>query len=101
MPHNPAAHLTDWLFDIGPLGAGGEILSWRDITAWQECVGIVLEPWEGRLIRQLSREYASMRFRAYKPDCAAPYVRRRSLEATRDRATKQFQAMLAALRARG
>lgn len=101
MPENPAPYLTEWLFDAGPLGQGGDPVGWRDLIAWQEGVGIVLEPWEGRLIRRMSQDYAFMRFRAEKADCAAPYQRDRPPEEARDKVSDQFAAMIGALRHAG
>ncbi len=49
-------------------------IGWRDLTAWQEVMGIELEPWEARLIRRLSSEYISQYHEAEKPDCPAPWV---------------------------
>jgi hypothetical protein len=86
------------MFDAGPYGADGNGLGWRDIEAWQAIVGVELEPWEGRLIRRLSQEYASMRHKAEKADCPAPYML--VTPEAQDRVAAQFKAMVAAFGAR-
>lgn len=99
LPDNPAPHLTDWLFDAGPLAPDGSALGWQDLTAWQVNVGIELEPWEGRLIRRLSGVYGNMRHRAEKPDCAAPFTLG-GTEVAKDRVADQFKAMVSAFKGR-
>lgn len=79
-PLNPAPYLTDWLYDIGPVISGGMAMArieWRDIRAWEESVGIKLEPWEAQLIRRLSGAYLSMSVNAKEEACPAPYIDRR------------------------
>lgn len=39
-------------------------------------MGIVLHPWEARLMRDMSRAYASESHRARRYDCPAPYIER-------------------------
>jgi hypothetical protein len=98
LPDNPAPHLTDWLLEIGPTNSEGGSIGWRDIEAWQSIVGIELEPWEARLIKRLSAEYASMRFRGEKADCPAPYML--VTPEAQDRVAAQFRAMVAAMKGR-
>lgn len=94
VPPNPAPHITDWLLEIGPLCSDGGSLDWVDLAAWQELTGVVLEPWEARLIRQLSGEYASMRFKAEKADCPAPYSgAEEDIVSNRDRVAAKVAAM--------
>lgn len=76
-PRNPAAYLTEWLFEIGPSVAGtmGESpLGYRDFAAWQEISGVALMPWEARILRRLSGDYLGQRHRAEEPACPAPYA---------------------------
>jgi hypothetical protein len=76
LPDNPAPYLSDWLFEIGPTGAGsmGECaLGYRDFAAWQEISGVELMPWEASLLRRLSIEYATTRQKAEEPAFPAPY----------------------------
>lgn len=98
LPPNPAPHITDWLLEIGPTGPDGSGLGWRDLTAWQDITGIVLEPWEARLIKRLSGEYASMRVRGERHDCAAPYSPAEVMKDNRERVNSQFAAMVKAVR---
>lgn len=73
LPPNPAAYLTSWLFDIGPT-VGGEIITYRDLVAWQQISGVELLPWEAQTIRRLSADYAGEAYHAKKPDRPAPYT---------------------------
>lgn len=97
IPPNPAPHITDWLLEIGPLSREGGQIGWPDLTAWQQISGIELEPWEGRLIRRLSGEYATMRIRAEKSDCVAPYAgEEKDMPSVRDRVAAKVSAMFGA-----
>ena len=75
-PIDAGAHLIDYLFEIGPGQAGsmGEgPLSHSELRAWQENMGIELQPWESQLIRRLSSEYLSQLHKAADPDCKPPF----------------------------
>lgn len=77
LPPNPAPYLTDWLFEIGPTqanGMGEGRIGWREIEAWEGRMGIELMPWEAKLLRRLSGEYADERYEAKKPDRIAPFT---------------------------
>lgn len=104
-PPNPAEHLIDWLYDIGPaaMGAMGEVpLGWTEIDAWCRRTGIDLDPWEGRTIRRLSRAYVAMRHAAEDPACPEPRLdEEEQQEAARERVGDQFAAMARKLKARG
>lgn len=94
MPPNPAPHITDWLLEIGPLGADAGALSWRDLAAWQGMIGVELEPWEARLIRRLSSEFATMRHKAEKADCPPPWSGTlEDVESGRDRVATKVRAL--------
>lgn len=101
MPVNPAEYLTDWLIEIGPtiVGAmGSGPIGWADIAAWQAINGIEVEPWEGRILRQLSASYLDQCHLARKAACPPPYSDFEREPATvRDRVSKQFAAMFRAL----
>ena len=102
-PPNAAPYLTDWLFEIGPTiaGAMGEAaLGWADLAAWERLTGISLLPWEARILRQLSAEFAAMRSLAANPDCPPPYdgESREEIEVRRDRVSTQFAAMMEAVK---
>lgn len=97
LPPNPASYISDWLFDIGPTGsnAGGECeLSYRDLVAWQEISGIELFPWEAKLIRHLSSEFADERYKARKRDRIAPYTgTARDIESNRQQVARKIAEM--------
>ena len=66
----------EWLLEIGPTEAGGMgavAIGWRTLQAWQDCTGILLAPWEARLLRRLSGDWLTENERARKPDCPAPW----------------------------
>lgn len=77
LPENPAPYLTDWLFEIGPIiptGMGVARIDWRDIAAWADMMGVIPEPWEARLLRRLSGDYATQLSLSAKPDCPSPWI---------------------------
>jgi hypothetical protein len=76
MPPNPAPHITDWLIEMGlteAAGMGTAAISSRELAAWQDNTGIRLEPWVGRLIRQLSKTYIAEGRLAESENCPAPW----------------------------
>ena len=88
LPPNPAEHLTRWLFDIGPAvptGMASAPVGWRDIAAWQESTGVVLAPWEARMIRKLSAVFIAASRDARKRDCPAPYTGLETMDDVADR----------------
>lgn len=105
LPPNPAPYLSDWLFEIGPTvaaGMGEGRLGWRDLAAWQEISGIELMPWEARLLRRLSGEYADERHEAKKNDRLAPYGGNRDdIAARRAMVDRKLQAAFAGLKKAG
>lgn len=105
LPPNPAEHVTDWLFDIGPVGSNGMSateIGWEAIDAWCRRTGIDLDPWEARTIRRLSRAFAAQQHDARKPTCPAPYSGgEESVPQRRDRVSAQFKAMWDKLAKRG
>lgn len=76
-PEVQAPHIIRYLFDAGPVMAGGmgpAPLSYGEIRAWQDVSGIELNNWEGYMLRTLSREYLSMSLEATKPTCPSPWL---------------------------
>lgn len=72
------AFLVNYLFDAGPTSAAGQRgapLTWADLQAWQESVGITLPPWQLRLLRRLSGEYLSESLTADAWDAPPPWER--------------------------
>lgn len=83
MPPNPMPHIITRLVEIGLTeanGMGASPLSWREINEWQRATGVVLSPWEARLIRSLSLAYLSEGRKAesetYPPPWRAPVTQR-------------------------
>lgn len=75
-----AGYLSGYLFECGPVayGAMGALpLSWHDIAAWQQALGIDLAAWEAKALRRLSSDYIAQCQLSEEPDCPAPYVDRR------------------------
>lgn len=79
-PHYPplecAEHIIDYLFDVGPVMSGGMgsiQLTNTELQHWQQNVGIRLQPWEARFIRNLSRDYLGETHRATEKGCPAPW----------------------------
>lgn len=52
---------------------GESALGYLEMAAWQAISGIELMPWEARLLRRLSGEYAAMRHKAEEQSCPPPY----------------------------
>ncbi len=76
MPPNPAPHIITRLVEIGLTesnGMGATPLSWREIVAWQSATGVILSPWEARLIRSLSISYIAEGRRAEAEACPPPW----------------------------
>lgn len=76
-PSCDAGYLIKYLFDVGPVEAGGmgpAALSHREIEAWQRNTGIELTSWEAGMLRKLSREYLAMSQDATSPSCPPPWT---------------------------
>jgi hypothetical protein len=69
-------YLVEYLFEIGPTmaaGMGNGPLMPSEIEAAQRLLGILLEPWEARLLLRLSREYLEESHRATEQNCSPPW----------------------------
>ena len=76
MPPLDAPYLLGYFWEVGPTmpGGMGEVpLTFHEIQAWQEQIGIDLQPWEARIIRRLSCEYLNQSNKATKLHCEAPW----------------------------
>ena len=76
MPPNPMPHVIERLIEIGmseAAGMGAAPLSWTTMEAWQRITGIMLDPWEARLIRRLSSDYLAMSRQADSETCPSPW----------------------------
>ena len=71
-----AAYLVAYLWDMGPTmvaGMGLGPLTHEEIRAWQSNTGVWLQPWEARILRQLSMDYIVQMRDAEKNDCPPPW----------------------------
>jgi hypothetical protein len=97
LPENPAPYLTDWLFDVGPtatMGLGEGAVTYTELANWQMLAGITLEPWEAKVLRQLSAAYAAEQYDARKPNHPAPYAGDKAdMAAAGDRVAMQLKAI--------
>jgi hypothetical protein len=66
-------YLVEWLFEFGPTMGEGGALTAGEIQSWQELLGVRFQPWEARLLRRLSLEYAGESAMASKPDRPPPF----------------------------
>lgn len=86
MPPNPMPHIVARAIEVGlteAAGMGAGPISWREIAYWQQNTGVVLPPWEARLLRRLSIEYVAEGRRAESENCSPPWraeVTRREIE---------------------
>lgn len=70
------SYLLSYFLDVGPVeqsGMGDTVLSHQELRAYQDNIGIRLQPWEIRLIRRLSGEYLRAKFVAEKASAPAPW----------------------------
>lgn len=54
-------------------GMGPGPITWQELRAWQDGTGVELQPWEARLLINLSREFAGESVAALQADRPAPY----------------------------
>ena len=77
LPPLRAAHIVDWLMQIGPVeaaGMGQAPISWQSIQGWQQLTGIPLEPGQAKLLRRLSTDYLVENRAAEDPDRPPPWT---------------------------
>lgn len=87
--------MLEILFEIGPVQmsfAGCEPISETELRSWQANQKIQLQPWECRVIRQLSKEYAAMLNTGGEHD-AAPYLEVEDIEVMRRRVMQGFKGL--------
>lgn len=100
-PIDAGAHLIEYLFEVGPdaPGAMGPVpITHADIAHWQGNTGIILNAWEARTLRRLSREYVGACIDAQEPDALPPYL---PAEAVARRRAAVARNVAAALSGRG
>jgi hypothetical protein len=102
MPDLSVPHLFQYLMEAGPFETGMERapLSWRELAEWQRNTGVVLQPWETKLIRRASAEYLSELTRAEKPDCLPPWGDEVAEQDHAELLDRKLDAMFAGLAAR-
>lgn len=91
------SHFVEWLMEAGPVSAAGMgpvPLTWRDLEAWQRCIGVTLRPWESRLLRRLSMDYLTELQKAEAHDAPRPWIP----ETTDERRTKVAKHIRSILR---
>lgn len=96
MPPNPAPHIIARLIELGITesnGMGPVPISWCEMAEWQRLTGVALDPWEARLLRQLSVAYIAESRRAESEACPAPW-RREVTQAERDADERRLRVVL-------
>ncbi len=87
------SYLLGMLFDVGPVKpmpmSAPVAIDEIDLWAYQANRSISLLPWEAEVIRDLSREYASMLAEASAPNCPPPYFPSKSMDEERRRKVSQ------------
>ena len=74
-PIKKGSYLIEYLLELGPaLSSGGSVtpISYQDIQAFQNVIGLSLTPWEAETLRMLSREYVSEYHAARDPARVSP-----------------------------
>jgi hypothetical protein len=105
MPDCPAPYLVELLLEAGPVQASGMgvgAVTWGELESWQRQTGLQLQPWEVRLLRELSRAYAVQLDASQEPDCPSPIEVEPSKEQRADVArglSNSFRALMAAQKA--
>lgn len=103
-PASAAQYLVGYLFEVGPLsssGMGAAAVSWVELQAWQQQVGVELSAWEARTLRRLSAEFAAESRRAEEwgvPSPVAVATTEQQRASVAKRIGLEFGAMAAAMR---
>jgi hypothetical protein len=91
-PLSCGEHLIEYLFEVGPMIAGGMgpvAVDWPHLDAWQRCVGLVLPPWQSRLLIRLSNDYIDEWLKAQDDTRPAPWQAEDMTEANRAAVSRQ------------
>lgn len=103
-PLEDAAYILSYWQELGMVesnGMGATPLSAREIAAWQEGSGIMLQAWEFHILREMSRAYLAQLHESEKPDCPPPYgdpVNNFDREVVSKKVSNAFQAFMQAKR---
>lgn len=95
------AYLVEHLWDVGPVlsgGMGAVPLTHEELRAWQSNTGIELQPWEARLLKNLSQDYLAESHRAEKSDCPPPYQPEQMLQQNREAVAQKVRNAMNAYR---
>lgn len=68
--------IVEMLFEAGPVSTSGEgtvPITWIDLSAWQQSLGVSLPLWQLRLLRKLSTDYLIQNRAAVDPDTPQPW----------------------------
>jgi len=71
-------HYIDYLFEVGPVSKESAI-SWAEIDSWMKCAGPDLEPWQVKLLIQLSKDYFGEMHAAKDINALAPWPKGRKI----------------------
>lgn len=77
LPSVELAYLVEYLYEVGPAlqgGFGPAALTHGELRAWQDNVGLELQPWECRALIHLSKAYCAEFAAATDPAAPAPWV---------------------------
>lgn len=77
MPEISLRYLVDYLFEVGPAGAGAfgaTPLTHSELLAWQINMRRMLQPWEINMLRRLSAEWVAESYVAQEPDARPPWM---------------------------
>lgn len=90
----PAGYLVGYLFEVGP-AAGGEVLTFQELEAWQRSTGQILSAWEAITLRHLSGAFLAEAHEADHEGRLPPGEQERA--ATRERVGARLEAMFDSL----
>ena len=96
LPDCRALDLVHRLMEIGPTvisGVGQTGIGWRDLADWQSCTGVVLTPWESRMLRKLSSDYAAELHQAEDILRPAPFLQEEQIVENRDAVSRKVEAI--------
>ena len=74
-PELNCSYLFSYLLDCGVMsnnGTGNIPLSWQELLAWMQAVGVTLNAWEVKVIHRASEVYVNQLELSRKPDAPMP-----------------------------
>lgn len=72
-PISGGYYLLEYLFEFGPTD-GDKALNAPILESWERLLGIEWQPWQSRLLVQMSRAYMGEMHRATKRDAPPPWA---------------------------